>query len=88
MHTQAIECQQSLVFYFMRTARWVALLLLVGIGSMDAVLQFQRQQNINWIFVSICILSGVILFWIGHCIMRSECASRRDCGTCNKAPPY
>lgn len=83
---QAVECQQSVVFYFMRIARWVALLLLISIGSMAALLQFQHNQDINWVFVAVCTLCGIILFWIGHSIMKSECANRRRCGTCNKAP--
>lgn len=83
---QAVECQQSVVFYFMRIARWVALLLLVGIGSMAALLQFQRHQDISWLFVVVCALCGIILFWVGHSIMKSECATRHRCGTCNKAP--
>lgn len=83
---KAVECQQSVVFYFMRIARWVALLLMVGIGSMGAALQFYHHQDINWMFVGICTLCGIILFWIGHCIMKSECATRSRCGTCNKTP--
>ncbi|UJS23460.1 hypothetical protein [Thiothrix winogradskyi] len=82
--SKAVECQPSVVFYFMRIARWVALLLLTGIGGMSAALQFQRHQDISWLFVSVCILCGIILFWIGHSIMKSECATRRRCGTCNK----
>lgn len=82
-----LDCEQSLVFYFMRSAKWVALALLVGIGGLSAALQFQRQQDINWIFFSICILCGAILFWIGHCLMKNECATQRRCGTCNKEPP-
>ena len=40
-----LDCEQSLVFYFMRSAKWVALALLVGIGGLSAALQFQRQQE-------------------------------------------
>ncbi|WGZ93554.1 MAG: hypothetical protein QJT81_17405 [Candidatus Thiothrix putei] len=85
INSKALECEQSVVFYFMRVARWVAFLLLVGIGGMGALLQFQRHQDINWMFVSVCIVCGVGLFWIGHCIMKSECATRKRCGTCNKS---
>ncbi|SEA80895.1 hypothetical protein SAMN05660964_02492 [Thiothrix caldifontis] len=85
INSKALECEQSVVFYFMRVARWVAFLLLVGIGVMGALLQFQRHQDINWMFVSVCIACGVGLFWVGHCIMKSECATRKRCGTCNKS---
>ena len=84
IHTQQIECQPSLVFHFMRVAKWIALSLLLGIGFMGALLQFQRHQEINWMFFSVCIVCGVILFWIGHCIMKSDCAIKRRCGTCVK----
>lgn len=84
IHARNVECQQpSLVFYFMRTAKWVALSWLVGIGVMGVLLQFQRHQDVNWVFFSVCLLCGLILFWIGHCIMKSECASKRRHGTCN-----
>ncbi|WP_156946839.1 hypothetical protein [Thiothrix lacustris] len=81
-----IDCEQSLVFYFMRSAKWVALALLVGIGVMGAALQFQRSQEVNWLFFSVCILCGLILFWIGHSLMKNECTTQQRNGTCNKAP--
>lgn len=81
---KTIQCEQSLVFRFMRTAKWVALSLMTGIGVSSAFLQMQRHQDINWMFFSICLLSGVILFWIGHCIMKGECITKRRCGSCNK----
>ena len=82
-----VNCEQSLVFYFMRAAKWLALALLVGIGGLSTLLQFQRHQDINWVFFSVCILCGFILFWIGHCLMRNECASMRRSNTCNNKMP-
>lgn len=83
---KTIDCEQSLVFYFMRSAKWVALALLISIGVLGTALQFQRHQDVNWMFFSICILCGAVLFWIGHCLMKNECATQRQCGTCNKVP--
>ncbi len=77
-------CEKSLVFRFIRVARWVALLLLTGIGSLGAFLQYQRHQDINWMFFSVCIICGIMLFWMGRCIMKSECASRRRAAACNR----
>ncbi|EIJ33744.1 hypothetical protein [Thiothrix nivea] len=84
--SQTIHCEQSLVFQFMRVAKWVALFLLTGIGAGSSYLQLQRNQEVNWVFFGICLACGVILFWIGHTIMKSECATKRRCGTCNKEP--
>lgn len=83
---KTLDCEQSLVFRFMRVAKWLALALLLGIGSAGVFLQFQRHQDINWMFFAVCTLCGVVLFWIGHCIMKSECATQRRCGTCAKTP--
>lgn len=84
IQTNKTSCDQSLVFRFMRIAKWVALLLLLGIGFADIWLQLQRSQAINWLFFSLCSVGGIGLFWIGHCIMQSECAMQRRCGTCNR----
>lgn len=84
INLKTIDCEQSLVFRFMRTAKWVALLLLIGIGTGSAYIQFQHQQNVNWIFFSVCMVCGIILFWVGHSIMISECVTKRRCGSCSK----
>jgi hypothetical protein len=82
INTKQAECPLSVVFYFMRVAKWIALSLMVGIGISGALLQFQRHQSVNWMFVTVCLACGVILFWIGHCIMKSECRVKRRVGTC------
>jgi hypothetical protein len=77
-------CEKSLVFRFIRVARWVALGLLVGIGTLGAFLQYKNHQDINWAFFSICIICGIMLFWMGRCILKSECAARRRAVSCSK----
>ncbi len=47
INSKAVECQPSVVFYFMRIARWVALLLMVGTGSIGAALQFYHHQDLT-----------------------------------------
>ena len=53
------KCERSLVFQVIAVARWVALILLMGIGLTAIWLQYQNQQDIGWLFFVVCIM-GVI----------------------------
>ena len=50
----ANSCQKSLTFHFMQAARWVALLLLCGVGIGLTALEFFRHENISWVFLCVC----------------------------------
>jgi hypothetical protein len=76
------RCEKSLTLEFISMARWVALLLLMGIGAMAVLLQYERHQEINWIFFSVCAFGGIVLFWIGGCLLRSECSTLKQKGRC------
>lgn len=76
------RCEKSLTLQFISMARWVALLLLVGIGTMTVLLQYERHQEINWVFFSVCATGGIVLFWIGTCLMKSECSTLQQRGRC------
>ncbi|HRJ51650.1 MAG TPA: hypothetical protein PLE99_02695 [Candidatus Thiothrix moscowensis] len=79
------RCEKSLAFRFINIARWVALLLLVGIGVMGAYVQHQQGQDVSWVFVGVCVISGVMLFWMGRCLLKSECQHRQPVGgSCGK----
>lgn len=78
------RCEKSLVFQFINTARWLALLLMITIASTTALLQYTRQQPVNWLFFTVCVVAGGILFWIGNCLIRSECASHKRTGRCRR----
>lgn len=77
------SCEQALAYRFIRIARWVALALLVGIGLGGWWAGYQRQ-DINWLFVGVCVSCGVLLFWMGSCILRSECQRQRSKASCPK----
>jgi hypothetical protein len=68
--------KESLIYQFMRTAKWVALLLLFSIGFGMAYLQYLHREPISWGFLGICIASGLLLFWIGRCLTHSECSQK------------
>ncbi len=80
----ANRCEDNLVFRFMQVARWVALALLWLIGSGSVFLQYLRQQELNWVFFAVCGLGGSMLFWIGRCLMNSECQAMKRAGRCPK----
>ena len=81
----ANSCQKSLTFHFMQAARWVALLLLCGVGIGLTVLEFYRHEDISWIFLAVCVASGLMLFWLGRCLMQTECTTMRRVGSCARA---
>lgn len=76
-------CAHSLVARFMAVARWGALALLLGIGFADVILHLSRGDAVNWVFCGICVVSGVILFWMGQCLLESECGTRKKAGSCH-----
>lgn len=80
----ARKCDRTLVYEFLAVARWLALVLLVTIGSAAVWLQYIHQQEINWLFLLICVSGGVILFWIGRCLLKSECLSMQQQGRCRR----
>lgn len=78
------KCEKSLTFHFIKVARWVALFLLVGIGALGAYFQHEHGQEINWMFLGVCVACGVMLFWMGRCILKSECQYRMANSRCGK----
>ena len=81
----ANSCQKSLTFHFMQAARWVALLLLCSVGIGLTALEFFRHENISWVFLGVCVASGLMLFWLGQCLMQTECSTMKRAGSCAKA---
>lgn len=81
---EANKCEKSLTFRFIKVARWVALFLLVGIGALGSYFQQQRGQDINWMFLGVCVFCGIMLFWMGRCILKSECQHRLAGNRCGK----
>jgi protein-S-isoprenylcysteine O-methyltransferase Ste14 len=79
------SCQKSLVFRFLQTARWVALLLLCGVGVGLTLLDFYHSASISWVFLGVCVFGGVMLFWVGRCLMQSECSTVKRTGACRQA---
>ncbi len=71
------KCERSLVFQVIAVARWVALILLMGIGLTAIWLQYQNQQDIGWLFFVVCIMGGGVLFWMGTCLLKSECMAQQ-----------
>lgn len=78
------KCEKSLAFRFIKVARWVALLLLVGIGTLGAFLQYRAGQDVNWMFLAVCVFCGIMLFWMGRCLLKSECQHRLANNRCGK----
>lgn len=77
LHNTQEDCYESLTFQFIRIARWLALFLLVGIGVIGTYLKYERYHEINWMFLLVCVISGVLLFWMGRCLQKSNCSRRR-----------
>ncbi len=80
----ASKCSRTLVYEVLAVARWLALLLLVAIGSSAVWLQYSRQQEISWVFFLVCVTGGIILFWIGRCLLNSECLNMQQQGRCRR----
>ncbi len=78
------KCEKSLTFHFIKVARWVALLLLVGIGLLGVYSQYRMGQEVSWMFLSVCVFCGIMLFWLGHCMLSSECQYRMSNNRCGK----
>lgn len=60
LHTQGI------IFHCLRTIRWLPLWLFSGVGAADTLLQLQHGQELHWLFLIICAISGYMLFQLGN----------------------
>lgn len=84
INDKTASCEKSLVFRFIRIARWIALFLLLGIGVLGTSFQYERHHDIDWMFFTVCAVCGIMLFWMGRCILKSECNNKRGNGKCRR----
>lgn len=62
----------SFICQFMGITKWFAMFLLFGLAAAEVYVQYTREMEINWAFATICIVCGVLLFWIGHALFAPE----------------
>lgn len=67
---------QDIIFHSLRAIRWTPLLLFAGTGSVDTLLQLQRNQEVHWIFVVICAIAAILLFQLGNILCHQTLQSR------------
>lgn len=68
---------QDIIFHSLRAVRWMPLLLFVGIGAADTLLQLQRAQEVHWLFLLICAIAAVLLFQLGNILCHQTLLFRR-----------
>lgn len=58
----------SFICRFMGMTKWFAMLLLFGLAVAEVYVQYSRNMSINWAFAIICVVCGILVFWIGHAL--------------------
>lgn len=62
---------------FMGITKWFAMFLLFGLAAAEVYVQHMRNMEINWAFAIICVICGILVFWIGHALFAPERQMRR-----------
>ena len=62
----------SFICHFMVMTKWFAMLLLFGLAAAEVYVQYSRNMDINWAFAIICVVCGILVFWIGHALFAPE----------------
>lgn len=67
----------SFICRFMGVTKWFAMFLLFGLAAAEVYVQHSRGMEINWAFAIICVVCGILVFWIGHALFAPERQMRR-----------